>query len=137
MANDIFVDTSGFYAMLVKTDDKHLAVAAVLAEARRRHRKFVTTEHVLDETATLVKMRGFVRLLPEFFERFHDSSAFRIEWTDPDRFFKAWKFFLKRADQEWSFTDCLSFHAMTELRLRDVLSKDAHFAHAGFAPLLL
>jgi len=136
MANDIFVDTSGFYALLVKGDDRHQAADRVLREARRRKRGFVTSDYVLDETATLLKARGFVHLLGPFFETIEKSQACRIEWTDPDRFQEAQAFFLKHADQAWSFTDCLSFRIMNQLRLKDALTKDGHFHEAGFAVLL-
>jgi predicted nucleic acid-binding protein len=136
MANEVFVDTSGFYAMLAKGDDKHGIVQRVLREARRRKRGFLTTDYVLDETATLLKARGFVHVLPTFFEKLDGSRAFRIEWTDADRFQDVRAFFFKHADQAWSFTDCLSFRVMTHFRLRDALTKDAHFVHAGFKALL-
>jgi len=136
MANEILVDTSGFYAMLVKGDDKHKAADGVLREARRRKRGFVTTDYVLDEAATLLKARGLGHLLRPFFDRLDASRAFRIEWTDAERFHAVRDFFLKHEDQSWSFTDCLSFHVMSDLRLRDALTKDAHFAQAGFTALL-
>jgi predicted nucleic acid-binding protein len=136
MANEIFVDTSGFYALLVKRDDRHDAAVRVLRQARRRKRRFVTTDHVLDETATLLKARGHAHLLNAFFDSVRVSHACRVEWTDPDRFHAAQAFFLKHADQAWSFTDCLSFHVMKELRLREALTKDAHFREAGFVALL-
>lgn len=59
-----------------------------------------------------------------------------IEWTDSERFQEVQAFFLKHADQAWSFTDCLSFCIMTQFRLRDALTKDSHFQHAGFTALL-
>lgn len=136
MASDIFVDTSGFYAMLVRGDDRHAAAQRVLREARRRQRGFVTTDYVLDETATLLKSRGFAHLLGPWFAKLDTSRACRIEWTDPERFHETRAFFLKHADQAWSFTDCLSFRVMKELRIVEALTKDAHFGQAGFTPLL-
>jgi predicted nucleic acid-binding protein len=136
MASDVFVDTSGFYAILIKSDDRHDAAAHILQDARRRKRRFLTTDYVLDETATLLKARGHTHLLADFFERLATSNACRTEWTVPERFFATQAFFLKHADQAWSFTDCLSFCVMKELRLRDALTKDGHFHEAGFKPLL-
>ncbi|HYV36553.1 MAG TPA: PIN domain-containing protein [Gemmataceae bacterium] len=136
MANEIFVDTSGFYAMLVKGDEKHKAAERVLRDARRRMRGFVTTDYVLDEAATLLKARRLGHLLGPLFDRLDASRAFRIEWTDAERFHGARAFFLKHADQAWSFTDCLSFRVMSHLRLRDALTKDVHFEQAGFTTLL-
>jgi predicted nucleic acid-binding protein len=138
MANEIFVDTSGYYAILVKGDEKHAAARRLLRHARRRKRGFVTTDYVLDETATLLKARRLFHLIAPLFDHLDSSRAFRIEWTDAERFHDVRGFFLKHGDQAWSFTDCLclSFRVMSDLRLRDALSKDIHFRHAGFSPLL-
>jgi len=136
MDNEIFVDTSVYYALLVKGDDRHTAAQRILREASRQKRRFVTTDYVLDETATLLKARGLGHLLGPFFERLDKSAAVRMEWTDAERFSEVRDFFLKHLDQAWSFTDCLSFRVMSELRLRDALTKDAHFKQAGFVALL-
>lgn len=136
MANEIYVDTSGFYAMLVRTDEKHAVVLRILNDARRRKRCFVTSDYVLDETATLLKARGLSHLLKSFFEKLDESRAFRIEWTDSERFGQCRTFFLKHVDQACSFTDCLSFCVMKELHIRDALTKDSHFVQAGYAALL-
>jgi predicted nucleic acid-binding protein len=136
MASEIFIDTSGFFALLASDDDRHAEAAKVVAAAQKRKRPFVTTDYVLDETATLLKSRRKTHLLRDFFDRLDRSRACRVEWTDSERFHKTREFFLKHADQEWSFTDCLSFRVMSELRLRDALTKDAHFQQAGFTPLL-
>jgi predicted nucleic acid-binding protein len=86
MADDIFVDTSGF--LLVKKDDRHAAASRMLRHARKRQRRFVTSDYVLDETATLLKARGHGHLLPTFFEKVLASQACRIEWTDQNVFMK-------------------------------------------------
>ncbi len=54
----------------------------------------------------------------------------------PERFLNVQTFFLKHADQAWSFTDCLSFHVMKQARLRESLTKDTQFEQAGFVALL-
>jgi hypothetical protein len=136
MANEIFVDTSGFFAMLSSDDDRHAAAAKIVTAARKRKRGFVTTDYVLDETATLLKARRRIHLVAELFERLARSQACRTQWTDSERFHDVRAFFLKHADQRWSFTDCLSFRVMSHLRLRDALTKDSHFQQAGFTPLL-
>ena len=136
MAREIFADTSGFYAILVADDDKHKHVLRVLKDARRQKRAFVTTDYVLDETATLLKMRGFAHRITAFFEIIDESRACRIEWMDSARFQETRAFFLKHGDQAWSFTDCMSFLVMKQLGLRDALTKDEHFRQAGYNVLL-
>lgn len=136
MLREIFVDTSGFYALLVAQDDQHEPATDVLRRAAGRGQCFITTDHVIDETLTLLKARGYRRLLADFIDSVLQSNACRIEWTDSTRFLETVRFFLKRLDQAWSFTDCLSFQVMAELRLREALTKDAHFEAAGFIALL-
>jgi len=137
MATDIFVDTSGFYALLAKGDSAHAEAAATLRRARQQRRRFVTTDYVMDETATLFKSRGLSHLVPAFFATLESSQICRIHWMDAERFEATQKFFLKHLDQAWSFTDCASFCVMKELRIRQALTKDAHFEHAGFEALLI
>jgi len=136
MVNEIFIDTSGFFAMLASDDDRHVAAAKLVGAARKRKRGFITTDYVLDETATLLKARRKTHLIAKLFERVDQSQACRIEWTDSERFQNVREFFLKHADQAWSFTDCLSFVVMSDLRLRDALTKDDHFYQAGYTALL-
>ena len=40
------------------------------------------------------------------------------------------------ADRHYSFTDCTSFVVMRELKIRQAVTTDHHFAGAGFEPLL-
>ena len=121
---------------LVGQDDRHAAAGQILRQAAEHRRRFVTTDYVLDETLTLLKARGHRHLIQNFTDRVLNSRACRIEWTDSGRFSATVAFFLKQLDQEWSFTDCLSFRVMAELRLREALTKDAHFEAAGFMALL-
>ncbi len=136
MASEIFIDTSGFYALLVRGDDQHSRAAEILREAAGRKRRFVTTDYVLDETATLLLARGYAGVLANLLDRVLESGACRVIWMDADYFEKTRRLFLKNPERRWSFTDCFSFIVMKELRLRDVLSKDSHFKTGGFTPLL-
>ncbi len=136
MANEIFIDTSGFYALLVQKDDRHKEATRILKSAATKRRGFVTTDNILDETATLLKARGHGALLQAYFNTIFSSSICRVEWTDAECFQAVQAFFLKHLDQAWSFTDCLSFRVMKERRLRESLTKDEHFEHAGFMVLL-
>lgn len=137
MANEIFIDSSGFFAMLVESEDQHVKARNVLEEARRRKRCFVTTDYVLDETVTLLVARRLPQLVPPLFDAIEASRACRIEWTDAERFHEVRRFVLKHSDQTWSFTDCLSFLVMKQFRLRDALTRDKHFQQAGLVSLLL
>lgn len=122
--------------MLSSDDDRHGIDAKIVAAARKSKRGFVTTDYVLDETATLLKARRKSHLIAKLFERLDQSQACRIEWTDSDRIHDVRVYFVKHADQDWSFTNCVSFVVMSNLRLRDALTKDAHFHQTGSTSLL-
>ncbi len=136
MAADVFVDTSGFYACLVRRDDQHERAAELLRSAEGR-RRFMTTDYVLDETVTLLKMRSQDHLIESFLSITLSSPSCGIEWMDAGRFETAKTFLLQHGDHAYSFTDCFSFCVMSQFGLRDALTKDAHFQEAGFNPLLV
>ncbi len=136
MASETFVDTSGFYALLVERDEMHERAVRILQHAEHRRAAFVTTDYVLDETATLLVARGFGHLIDASFQSTLRSKACTVDWTSSDVFAQAAAFMAKHIDQGWSFTDCVSFQAMKARRLREALTKDEHFEKAGFKALL-
>lgn len=136
MARDTFIDSSGFFALLCADDAKHKAAHAWFEDFRSRSGSAVTTDYILDETATLLKARGGGHRLAGFFQLVSDSSAIHIEWMHPARFTKVTDFLLRHSDHGYSFTDCVSFVVMRERRLTDALTTDKHFDEAGFKALL-
>jgi len=128
-AEPLFIDTGGFYSLVSSESESHKLAGEIMQAAAQQKRRAVTTDYIIDETATLLRARGLSILLAEFFR-------LTVEWTDPDRFSAARKFMLKHLDQQFSFTDCVSFVVMKELRLTDALATDNHFRIAGFNPLL-
>jgi predicted nucleic acid-binding protein len=136
MTPEIFIDTSGFYALLIRSDDQHDRARTIMRGAAKKKLRLLTTDYVLDETATLLMARGCSNVVPALFHSVSASKACRMVWMDTERFEKAKNSFIKNMENRWSFTDCFSFIVMKELRLREALSKDAHFRAAGFIPLL-
>lgn len=136
MVHDIFADTSGLYAILVSSDDCHKKACQILKNASEKKIRFIVTDYILDETATLLRARGHTVSATDLFETIVASRACRIEWMDHDRFNHTKAFFSKHSDQDWSFTDCFSFVIMKELSIHDALTKDHHFTAAGFRALL-
>ena len=136
MNSPIFADTSGLYAALVENDDMNGKAAAFLRAAAQSRAVFITTDYVLDETATLLKARRHGKLVAALFEVIFSSAACHVEWMDREKFEQTWRFFDKHRDKTWSFTDCFSFVLMKERKITDALTKDEHFRQAGFRPLL-
>lgn len=137
MKREVFVDTSGFFALLVKKDDCHEKARKILRNAGKQGTPFVTTDYVLDETATLLMARGHGHLAQGFFDSIFQSNACQLVWTGAANFHTTTTAFLKYYERGWSFTDCLSFQVMNERKLQKALTKDQHFQQAGFQALLL
>ena len=135
-AEPLFIDSGGFYALVSPESATHERAVEIMQAAAQERRRAVTTDYIIDETATLLRARGLTKLVAEFFRLAEESQALTMEWTSPDRFAAAHKFMLKHLDQEFSFTDCVSFVVMKEFRLTDALATDNHFRIAGFNPLL-
>ena len=135
-AADVFVDTAGFLALWDAGDEHHRRAVELQEELARRNRRFLTTEYVVDETVTLLLVRHSHAAAADFLQTIEKSEALRLEWIDPTRFHAASAWFQKHTYKQWSFTDCVSFTIMRELRLRDAFTTDHHFRQAGFTPLL-
>lgn len=130
------MDSSGFFALLNKRDDRHTEARKALAGLAVQGRKAVTTDYVLDESATLLRSRGFFNYAALLLENIRFSDACRIVHVTTQHFNAAATLFLRYHDQDFSFTDCVSFVVMREFHLKDALSKDRDFKAAGFNPVL-
>jgi predicted nucleic acid-binding protein len=134
-SDTVLVDTSGFFALLNEDERDHPAALRIFKEEAQRH-VLVTTEHVLVETATLLRARGTRELERKFFALLDATKRIRVVWASFPFFTSTREFFLKHQDKGWSFVDCASFVLMREEGLKRALSTDKHFRQAGFVPLL-
>jgi uncharacterized protein len=132
----VFADTSFFFALAAKRDHTHGAAKAAYARLLKAGRRLITTDYVIDETLTLVKLRTESQVALALLDRIEQSDTVTIERVDAARFQAAKNLFRKHADHDYSFTDCTSFVLMRELKLTEALTIDAHFAEAGFKLLL-
>jgi predicted nucleic acid-binding protein len=131
-----FADTSFFFALAAKRDRTHEPAVKAFIRLLRLQRPLVTTDYVLDETLTLTKTRTSAKVALALLDRIESSPALSIQHITHDRFAAAKAFFRKHADHGYSFTDCTSFVLMHEMKIRDVLTTDRHFAEAGFRTML-
>ena len=132
MASEFFVDTSAWFPLLVAKHPDHARLASALRELIRSRRRLVTTNLVVAETHALLLRRvggptalAFVRTVDEAPNVVVRST--RDLETEAER-----NWLVRYADQDFSFTDAVSFAVMTDRRIRDALSLDHHFEVAGF-----
>jgi len=135
-ANDILMDSAGFLALWDASDTLHRTAVRLHKELLKKRCRFFVTDYVADETAPLLRIRHSHSAAADFLETIERSESLHLEWITPDRFHAAVVLFRRYQDKEWSFTDCVSFVTMRELRIQEAFSSDHHFEQAGFVPLL-
>jgi uncharacterized protein len=131
MVNEVFFDTSGFFTLVDERDDLHPKTLEWL-RSHRGQVPPVTTEWVVGETCTLLVARKRPHLVAKFLD-YLDRSAALLLINPDDTLLRSAKAMIRRqADQGYSFVDCLSFCLMSERKIAEALTTDAHFRKAGF-----
>jgi uncharacterized protein len=128
----IFVDTGAFLARYLPRDEHHVKATRSWKALVRRDWKCYTSNFVLDETFTLLARRSSYSFAAERARAIYASKALQILRPAPDDEHEALLLFEKYADQEISFTDCVSFVLMKRQRVRRAFAFDRHFKDAGF-----
>ncbi|MDM8536365.1 PIN domain-containing protein [Desulfobacterales bacterium HSG17] len=131
MANKWFIDTGAYFARFYKRDQYHLNSVNLWNRLENEAIITITTNHVLDELATLLARRTSYDFSSRKLGKIYNSDI-RIERPSEKDELKALEFFRKYADQKISFTDCLSFVVMHKLWISQVFTFDKHFEYAGF-----
>lgn len=128
----LFVDTSAWLALTDKNDQYHNRAVSKSLEIKRQKIELITSEYIIDESITLIRYRVSHHAAIIFGDSLLSSRISRIvDVTEEDRL-KAWEFFKKYEDKEFSFTDCTSFALMKNLRLQKSFTFDEHFRQMGF-----
>lgn len=124
----IFVDSSAWYAVFSRREVNHLAAVSFIRSATKQ---LVTTDYVIDETLTLLRVRGETRRAILFGERVIHGQWVAIHRISDDDFVAAWIMFRDFHDKKWSFTDCTSRVVIDELGIRNAFAFDERFRQFG------
>jgi predicted nucleic acid-binding protein len=131
----LLIDTWGWITLTNKRERRHEKVKIFYEEFRHKKGILYTTDYILNEAITLL-----FRHLPfetareglDRIERGIGENYLILEWTTKERFNKAMGLRLRFKDKpRISFTDLTSMVVMKELRIKDVLTEDAHFTQVG------
>ena len=126
----IFVDTSGFIAVLDMDDANHIGVARTWMDILTSEETLVTTNYVLLETCALAQNRLGMAAIKVFQEDI--VPVLRIEWIDKAVHHAAMGVMLAAARKKLSLVDCVSFETMRLLGVTTAFTLDRHFKEQGF-----
>lgn len=124
----IFVDTGAWFALAVRDDPDH---AAAIQWLERNRELLVTTNYILAETATLLRMRdktirGHKLAVRVATSLLHGETAM-LETVNHQDLEQALEVFRTYRDHLFSFVDCTSFVIMARLGISHACAFDRHF----------
>ena len=127
--NRFFAD-AWFYIALLDADDQGHKRAAVWVEAGGG--RIVTTRWVLAEVANSLSAPALRRVTADFLHVLETLPEVKIADGSDVLYARGLALYSRRADKEWSLTDCISFLVMADEGLSVALTNDHHFEQAGF-----
>ncbi len=128
----IYVDTGAILARYLSRDQYHQKAAAFWEKIRKNQESCFTSNFVLDETFTLLGRWAKYNFASQRAANIYASKLLIILRPTREDEIKAIEYFQKYADQNVSFTDCISFVLMRKNKIKRVFSFDNHFERAGF-----
>jgi predicted nucleic acid-binding protein len=126
----IFIDTSGFIAVLDMDDACHSGAAKTWMDILTSDETLVTTNYVLVETCALVQNRLGMTAIKVFQEDI--VPVLRIEWIDKAVHHAAMRIMLAAVSKKLSLVDCVSFETIRLLGVTTAFTLDKHFKEQGF-----
>jgi uncharacterized protein len=134
--NAVFIDTSGWVAVLNTDDGLYELACRQLADMGRDRRPLITTDWVLAETGNCLARSTNRSSFSAAVRRFSESSHCQLVRVDAALFDRALNMYANVGDKSWGLVDCASFVVMQDRSLLDAFTSDRHFVQAGFRCLL-
>lgn len=133
--NTIFVDTGSWYALADRTDQHHTRAVKKFPALFKRYSHLTTTNLVVAETYILIRRALGYQPAISFLNNLSSSPRITKIYSDTQLEFKAEKILEKYQDQDFSYTDAVSFAVMRELKIKEAFAFDRHFSTAGFVTI--
>jgi len=128
----VFIDTSGFYALMVENDENHVRARELFTVAQRERWRLVTTNAVVVEAHALFLHRA--RPGRETALKFLDAlqrDTYEVVRVRKDDEARAIGLIIAHTDKMYSLCDALSFVVMDRLRIREAIAFDQDFRSYG------
>lgn len=132
MPDDVFVDTSAWVALVDKGDSHHRDASSSYLSILKDHKNLVTSNLIIAETYIIILKELRYKAAIEFLERIKASPRIFKIYSNEDIETEAEGILAKYHDQDFSYTDAVSFVIMKRQKIRKAFCFDKHFMTAGF-----
>ena len=130
----IFVDTGAWVAILNPRDQHHQDAVEIYNTLEQQRIRLLTTDYVIDETATRLRYDTNHSLAVMFLNRIEllvEIGILTVVEINKDVFEKAKALFRQYDSARLAFTDCTSFVVCRENNITEAFAFDRHFAMMG------
>ena len=121
----------------VSDDEWHEAAVATLSGLVASRHPLMTTNQVVGETYTLLRVTCGHAAAVAFLDRLEESRRVECIFVGKELEARVYRLLRQYADQDFSFVDATSFAVMRSERIRHAFALDQHFATAGFTRIPL
>jgi uncharacterized protein len=132
VTGELFIDTSAWYPLVVRSHPDHAPLSAALRARVERRDRIVTSNLIVAETHVLIMRRAGIAAALRFVQMVRASPNVVVSSSPvlEDAAVNDW--LMRYADQPFSMVDAVSFAIMAERGTRAALTLDRHFAIAGY-----
>lgn len=132
----VFVDTSGWLAVLLSSDFHHQRAIEYYRKMLASGHDLVTHDGILLELGNALSGLQTRNIVLNLIQKIFSSQKIELIPLTSELLDSGWKLYSERPDKEWGIVDCISFELMKRLNISEALTADRHFEQAGFTKLL-
>jgi predicted nucleic acid-binding protein len=136
MAKVIFLDTSGWLALLHSKDVKHKQASEIWLDIGSKGYRIVLTDWIIAETGNGLARTPIRHLFADAVDRIWSSPNVEIVNIDHQTAKRSVAYYRRHADKTWGLVDCASFIVMGDRGITEAFTSDRDFEQAGFTRLL-
>lgn len=129
---DVFVDTGAWFAIQAQDDAHHVEARQALPVILQASRSLVTSNLVIGETYTLLRLTKGYKEAKRFLDTLVQSRKLERLFLTEDVERQAYDVLAKYADHAFSYVDATSFVLMRRRNIGHAFAFDVHFRTAGF-----
>lgn len=126
------MDTSAFVALADRADQHHASAARFIREQVTPADQLHTSNYVLDETITRLRVSAGYRAAAAFAEKAFTTRSYQRHVVDADVEADAFRVFTRYSDHDLSFTDCTTIVWLERLSITQVFAYDRAFQAVGY-----
>jgi hypothetical protein len=130
--NDIFVDTGAWVALADKDDAHHSEAVSLFPDILNDHRSLITSNLVIAESYILILHNLGYKAAIQYLDGIKASPRIRRICSTEGIEAEAEGILKKYVDQDFSYTDAVSFAIMKIYKVYKAFGFDSHFSTAGF-----